>query len=144
MPLASKRNSILANNRQSTLLTLRRLAFRTLRLALQTPRIAILLNMRHALLKRIAALRAEEMPIVPILPQRHEVLAHDGRLAVLALRRVGFVEIEMAEKALSCIAVLSHGLALFLRNVFSLVATLDAIEALFAFRRRLGVDLERL
>ena len=57
--------------------------------------------MAHALLKGVAALRAEEVAEVPVFAEGDGVLTQDRRLAVLALGRVELVPVEMAEVALA-------------------------------------------
>lgn len=79
---------------------------------------------------------------MPILPQRNQVFAQDRRLAMLTLRRIRLMEVEMAEEPLSRIAVFSECLALHLRDDLALFATLDALEALAARKGGLGVDFQ--
>lgn len=62
--------------------------------------------MRHALIKRVSALTAEEVSIVIVFaPQGRDVLTDDGSLAVLAARREGFVPVEVAVEPQSFITV---------------------------------------
>lgn len=61
-----------------------------------TPRIPLLLHKRRLRIKRIAALRAEEMPRVPLRPASDDDLALDRRLAALAPRAEQLVEIQVA------------------------------------------------
>lgn len=140
MPLPTHSLDILTNDWQSALQALRRPSLSTLRLAPQTPRIPILLNMAHALLERIPALRAEEVPEVPVRAQRDGMRADDGGCAVLASRREVLVPVQMAEVAESRIAVLSCGLAFDFWEDFAAGAEMDALEALGPVKIGLRTD----
>jgi hypothetical protein len=64
-----------------------------------TPRIPLLLDKRRAAVKRVAALRAEEVTNVPLRTARDDDLSLDGCLAALAARREQLVEVEVAVEA---------------------------------------------
>jgi hypothetical protein len=65
---------------------------------------------------------------MPVGAQRHHVLAHDGRLAVLAARGIQLVPVEMTEEAQAFVAVLGHRLARLLGEYLAGGAAGDAVE----------------
>ncbi len=144
MPLAAQGANVLPDDGRLALTALGRPALGALRLAGHAPRIAVLFDMRHALLERVAALGAEEVPKVPVGAQRHHVLAHDGRLAVLAARGVQLVPVEVAEEAHPFVAVLAHRLAGLVGKNLPRGAAGDAVEACRAVVIGLGRNFERL
>jgi hypothetical protein len=73
--------------------------------AIATPRISILLDERRAGIKRITALRTEEVPGVPFGATSNNDFAFDGRLTRLAARAEHFVEVECAVEAHRGLAV---------------------------------------
>ena len=96
MPLTAERPDVLPNDGLLAPTALGRPSLGPLRLAGDTPCVAILLDVRHAALKRIAALGTEEVPEMPVSTEGDDVLAHDGRRTVLAARRKELVPVQMA------------------------------------------------
>jgi hypothetical protein len=70
-----------------------------MRMAIDTPRIAILLDKGRGGIKRIATLSAEKVSSMPFRTTRNNDLAFDGSLAALAAGRKQFVEVEVAVEA---------------------------------------------
>jgi hypothetical protein len=75
MPLTAQRLDVLANHSGSAFLTLGSPALGPFGLAADTPSVAVFLNMRHALLERITAFRTEEVTVMPMLAECHNVLS---------------------------------------------------------------------
>lgn len=130
VPLASQRLDILADDRCLAHLALGRTAFRPLCLAIDTPCVAVLLNVCHAMLKRVAALGAEEMPVMPMRSKRHNMLSKDGSRAVLAAWSEEFVPVEMAIEAESFVSVFRHGHARLLVQYLTGRATPNPLHTL--------------
>jgi len=135
--------NVLANDWSLALLALGSLSFCTLCLTVQTPSITILLDMCHSFLKRITTLSTKEVSIMPVLSQRDCMFSDDGCLAVLALRSVIFMPIEMTEIAKSWITVLRHGLAFNFWDGLALSSAFDSIETFSTFCRWLGMYFQR-
>lgn len=138
MPLAAKRFNVLTNDSLPALTTLRRTPLGALRLAADTPRIAVLFDMRLALAERLTTLGAEEVADVPVGAQCHHVLAHDGSFAMFAARGEELVPIKVTVETQALVAVFGHGLAgLFGKDLSSSPAT-NAVQTgravLFWFR----------
>lgn len=68
-------------------------------MAVATPCIAIFLDERRASIERIATLRAEKVPSVPLSATSNDNLALDRSLARFAARAEHFVEVERAVEA---------------------------------------------
>jgi len=130
MVLAAQGLHILAYDRPSALCTLGSLSLCTLRLAIETPGITVLLNMSHALLERVAAFSAEEMAIVPMCTESNSMLANDGSLAMLASRCEELVPVKMAIETEPLVAIFSHCLTFDFFELFALSTTLNARKAL--------------
>jgi hypothetical protein len=94
MPLSPKR---LDNRIRNGLAALLALCTVPMSMAIDAPRIPILLHKRRSGIKWITALKVSSMPFCTT---RNNDFTLDGRLARLASRREHFVEIEMAEEAL--------------------------------------------
>lgn len=144
MPLAAERPDVLTDDGLAALFTLGCPPLGALRLARHAPRIAVLFDMRHAALKGIAALGTEEVAKVPVVAQRHHVLAHDGRRAVLTPRREQLVPVQMAVEPEARVPVFGHGLAGGLGEVLARGPSGDALETRRPVVIRLRRDLERL
>jgi hypothetical protein len=97
MPLRPKR---LDNRIRDWLATLLALCTVSMSMAIDTPRVSVLLHKRRCGIKRITTLGAEKVSSMPLCTTRNNDFALDGRLARLASRREHFVEIEVAEEAL--------------------------------------------
>lgn len=110
VPLASEGLDVLANHGQLAPLALGGAPLCPLGLTVDTPRIAILLNVRHAFLERVAALGAEEMTVVKMVAKGNNVISQDGRRTGLAAGSKQFVPVQVAEEPQARVAVLSHGL----------------------------------
>ena len=93
MPLRPQRLHHRIRNRLPTPLTLRA---KPIRMAIDTPRVPLLLDKRHLRIKRIAALRAEKVARVPLRAARDDDLALDRGGAALAARAEAFVEVQVA------------------------------------------------
>ena len=142
MPLGAEGLDILSDDGLLAATALGRAPLRALRLARHAPRVPVLLDVRHPLLERVAALGAEEVPEMPVLAEGDDVVAEDGRLAVLALRREELVPVEVAVEAQALVAVLGHRLPGLLLEDLARGAPADAVEALSAEVVWLGADLE--
>ena len=141
VPLAAQRLDVLTDDGGPALPTLGSPPLGTLGLTLNAPRVAVLLDVGHAVLERVAALGAEEVPIVPVVAQRHNVLAENGRPAVLAPRGEELVPVEMAVEPETIVSVLRHGHAWGLVQDFAGSPALDADKTLTADPIRLWADL---
>lgn len=142
MELFAQRLHHVPNDRLFAQSALRRPSLRALRLTSKAPRIPIFLNVRHPLLEWIAALRAEEVPVVEVLAQCHDVFPNDGSRAMLTFRRKQLVPVQVAIKPQSVVTVVDLGLA---RDIFQKLAirtACDAAEALFTLRCGLGTDFK--
>lgn len=106
VPLPSEGLDVLSDDSNLALLALGCSSLSALGLAVHAPGIAVLLNVRHAMLERVATLCTEEVPIVPVLTKRNDVLAQDGRLAVFATRGEEFVPIKVAVEAQAIVSIL--------------------------------------
>jgi hypothetical protein len=143
MPLTAQSLYILANDCFLALLAFRGLSFCTLRLAIQTPSIPILLDMGHTFLERIAAFRTEEVSIVPVLTQCNHVFSNDGSLAMFTTWSKVLMPVKMTIKPQSLITIFCHGLAFDLWELFSLCTTSDSVDALGTLLRGLRTNFER-
>lgn len=144
MPLAAKRPNVLSDDGLPALATFGRPALGALCLARHAPRITVLFDMRHAALKWVPALGAEEVAKVPVVAQCHDVLAHNGRRAVLAPRREQFVPVQVAVEPETRVTVLGHGLARRFGEMFACGPPGDALEPRRPVLIRFWRDLERL
>lgn len=142
MPLAAQGADVLPYDSLATLLALGRAPLGALGLAVDAPRVAVLLDMRHALRERVAALGAEEVPVVPVLPERHHMFTQDRRRAVLAAGGEELVPVQVAIEAEALVAVFGHCLAGLLLEALAGGAALDALQAGGAVQVWLGADLE--
>jgi hypothetical protein len=100
--------------------------------------------MGHTLAKRITALGAEEVTVVPVSPESDDMLTKNRGLAVLAARREQLVPVEMAEESQTLIAILSHGLARLLLEDFASCAAVDTIKSFLSEVVRLMANFHRL
>ncbi|KAK5634733.1 hypothetical protein RRF57_010446 [Xylaria bambusicola] len=128
MPLGAEGLDILSNDSFLATPALGRASLGALSLAGDAPRVAVLLDVRHALLERVAALGAEEVAKVPVLTEGDDVVTENGRLAVLALRRKVLVPVEVAEEPHALVAVLGHGLPGLLLEDLACCAAAYAVE----------------
>lgn len=144
VPFAAEGLDVLSNDGRLAALALWSAAFGALRLAAQTPGVAVLFNVRHALLKGIAALGAEKVAVVPVLAERDGVLANDGRRAVLAARCEILVPVEMAVEAKAFVAIVRQRLSLAFFNLLPGRPPANAIESCHSFRFGLGANLQCL
>jgi hypothetical protein len=64
--------------------------------AVDTPRIPLLLHKRHVGIKRITALRAEKVARVPLRATRNDNLALDGRRTAFTARTKALVKVQVA------------------------------------------------
>jgi hypothetical protein len=108
MPFSAQGLDVLPNDGRFALPALWGPSLCSLGLALDAPGVTVLLDMRHALLKGVAALSAEEVAIVPVLTQGNNMLSHDRGRAVLASRSKQLVPVEVAIKTHALIAILGH------------------------------------
>jgi len=114
-------------------------------MAVDTPRIPILLHKRRRRIKRIATLSAEEVASMPLRATSDDDFALDRCLAGLAARGEVLVEVQMAVEAQAWLAVGGfEGVELVLCQVFwelaSVVTKSDAFETLRALS--LGFRIE--
>jgi hypothetical protein len=144
VPLAAHSVDILSDDRLLALETLGSSSLGALCLAVETPSIAILLDMAHSLLERIATLSTEEVTEVPMLAKCNGVLANDGCLAMLASGREVFMPIKMTEVAKSLVTVFGQGLTFNLRELLPTRSLLDSGDALGTMEVRLRADFESL
>ena len=141
VPLAAEGLDVLADDALLAAPALGGAALRALRLALDAPRVAVLFNVRHAVLKGVAALGAEKVSVVPVGAERDNVLAEDRRLAVLAARRKLLVPVEVAVEAQALVAVLLLRLAGHLLDDLAALSALDAVQSRVSRHLGLGADL---
>jgi hypothetical protein len=128
VPLGAYGFHILSDDGLLAALALWRAALGPLRLAGNAPRVSVLLNVRHATLERVAALGAEEVPVVPVFAKRHDMLAEDRCLTVPAARREEFVPIQMTVEPQPLVTVLGHRLARCCLEDFACCPTANAVE----------------
>jgi hypothetical protein len=121
------------------------------RVAIDTPRVPVLLHKRRLRIERVAALRAEEVADVPLGAARDNDLALDGRLARLAARREELVVVQVAVEAHALVAVGRLQPRRVLRrragrqgHVVAVDARADARHALLALRCGLRVERHAL
>lgn len=142
MPLSIHSQDSLADNGQPTFLAFWGSTLGAFGLAIYTPRIAVFLDVAHALLEGVAAFSAEEVAEVPVFTKGNHVLPKDRGLAMLAFRGVNFVPVEMAEVAKSRVTVFGHGETVHFWKMLATFATLDAVETLGSFCWGLLEDFE--
>lgn len=94
-----QRLNVLSDDSRPTSPAFRGPPFGPLGLALDAPGVAVLLNVRHAMLKGITALGTEEVTIVPVLTKGNNVLAQNRCLAMPATRGEELVPVKMAVEA---------------------------------------------
>lgn len=111
VPFTSQCADVLPNDRLFTHFALWSTSLGSFCLAIDAPCVAVLLNVGHSSLKGIAAFGTEEMPIMPMLAQRHNMLAKNGCFAMLATRCKELMPVEMTIETQSLVSVLSHSLA---------------------------------
>ena len=92
------------------------------------------------MLKGVAALRAEEVAIMPVLAERNHVFTQDRCLAVLAARGELLVPVQVAVEAEAVVAVFLGGFAGDFFENFTGFAAADAVHAGVAHRVGLGAD----
>lgn len=145
MPLRPQR---LHNRVRDWLATALALRAEAVRVAIHTPRMAILLDKRRTAIKRITALRAEKMSRMPLGTTRNHYLALNRRLAALAPRRETLVEIQVTVESWRLVdTILLFKLRhLFGRvparqefNILTALSRADAVAACSVFGRWLGV-----
>jgi hypothetical protein len=124
--LAAQSLHILTYNRPSAFFALGSLPLCSLGLTVETPSIAIFLDVSHALLERITAFGTEEVAIVPVRPESHGVFANDGSLAMLAARSKMLVPVKMAVETEPLVSIISHCLIF---NFFEWLALSTAVNA---------------
>lgn len=144
MPFPSESLDVLPNHGHFAHLALWSAPLRPLGLALDAPRVTVLLYVRHAVFKRIAAFCAEKVAVVPMVPKGNDVLPKDGRPAMLAARGEELMPVQMAIQPEPVIPILRHGIARNLLEHLASGATLDSLEAVLPERVRLGAYLECL
>lgn len=146
MPLGAQRLDNRIRDWLPALLTLRA---EPMRMAIHTPRIPFLLNEWRTRIKRIAALRTEEVSCVPLGAARDNDLALDRRLARFTPWGEEFVEIEVAEEAwgwvgtvfvLKALHVVWCGVRGEVGDVFAALAGVNAGGAFGVLVLRLGVE----
>lgn len=93
MPLRAQCLHHRIRNRLAAALTLRT---KPIRVAVDTPRVPLLLDKRHIRIKRITALRAEKVAGVPLGATRDDNLALDGGSTTLAAWAKALVEVQVA------------------------------------------------
>jgi len=93
VPLCAERLHDRIDDRLPALLALRTEA---IRMTPNAPRVPLLLDKRRGGIKRITALRAEEVTNMPLGAARHDHLAFDRGLAALAARGKQLVEVKVA------------------------------------------------
>jgi hypothetical protein len=99
MPFAAHRLNILSDDWLFALLALGSASFSALRLTIQAPGVAILLDMSLAFLEGIATFGTEKMSVMPVLAQCNSTLSNNRSFAVLAPRGKAFMPIEMTVEA---------------------------------------------
>jgi hypothetical protein len=97
--------------------------------------------MGHAVLEWIAAFRAKEVTVVPVLSKRHDVFSQNRGLAVLAPRRKELMPVQVAVEPKAVIAVLGHRLPRFFVEYLPGCPARDALESLVPERLGLWADL---
>jgi hypothetical protein len=144
MPLSAQSLNVLSNDSYTAFPALGRASLRTLCLAVDAPRVSVLLDMGHTLAKRITALGAEEVTVVPVSPESDDVLTKNRGLAVLAARREQLVPVEMAEESQTLISIFGHGLARLLFEDFASCAAVDTIKSFLSKMVGLMANFHRL
>jgi hypothetical protein len=144
MPFSAQGLNVLSNNSYTALSALWCASLCTLRLAIDAPCVPVLLNVRHAVVKRVTTLGAEEMAVVPVSTESDDVLTENRGLAVLTARGEQLMPIKMAKEPETLISVFSHGLAWFLVESLASGAAFDAIKPLLTEMVRLMADFHRL
>lgn len=144
VPLAAQRLYILTDDGLPALAALGRPSLCALGLAVDAPGVAVLFNMRHSVAERVAALGAEEVTVMPVRAEGDDVLADDGRLAVLAARGEEFVPVEVAEEAQPLVTVVGRSLARKMLDGMSGGAGADPVDSLGADVLRLRADFHCL
>ena len=99
MPFSAQGLNVLSNDSCTTLSAFRCSSLGALRLAIDAPRVAILLDMRHTVLKRITALSAEKMSVVPMSTEGDNVFTKNRGLAVLTAWSEQLMPVEMAKES---------------------------------------------
>jgi hypothetical protein len=99
MPFSAQGLNVLSNDSCTTLSAFRCSPLSALRLAIDAPRVAILFDMCHTVLKRITALSAEEMSVVPMSAEGDNVLTKNRGLAVLTARSEQLMPVKMAKES---------------------------------------------
>lgn len=139
VPFAAEGLNVLANDGQFAPLALWSPPLCPLGLALDAPGVAVLFNVRHTLLKGVAALGAKEVSVVEVVSESDDMITQDGCRARLAARGKQFVPIQVAEEAQACVAILGHGLTGLFSQGLAGSTSGNAVEA----RRSEGVGLWR-
>jgi hypothetical protein len=146
MPLCPKS---LDNRIRDWLSTFLALCAITMCMAIDTPSITVLLHEWSARVKRITALRAEEVSRMPLSTTCHNDLTFNGCLARLAAGREHLVEVEMTEETLRLISaifmfqachVVWGGMRREEGNVFTPLASLDARDTFCELVVWLGIE----
>jgi hypothetical protein len=127
MPLSTHGLNCLTNDWESTLLALRGPPLGALSLTIQTPCVAILFDVAHALLERITTFGTKEMAEMPVLTKSDSVLSQNGGLAVLALGSIYLMPVKVTKVAKSSIAILGECLTFYLWHKFTSPTALDTI-----------------
>lgn len=144
MPFPSESLNVLSNHGHLAHLALWSAPLRPLCLALDAPRVTVLLYVRHAVFEGIATFCAEEVTVVPVMTKGNDMLPEDGRPAVLAARGEKLMPVQMAIQAEAVIPILRHSLARDLLERLASGATLNALKAVLPGGIRLGAYLECL
>jgi|UniRef100_A0A0B7KLD5 hypothetical protein len=144
MPFATQGLNVLPNYSSTAFLALGGTALSTLGLTLDTPCITIFLDMCHPMFEGITTLGTEEMTVVPVFSQRHNMLAKNRSLAMLAPWRIQLMPVKVAEKPESIVSVLSHGHTWSLIQDLTSCTTTDPINTLRPYVVRLRTDLHCL
>lgn len=144
MPFPSESLDVLPNHGQLAHLALRGAPLSPLGLALDAPRVTVLLYVRHAVFEGIAAFCAEKVTVMPMMSKGNNVLPKDGRLAMLAARGEKLMPVQMTIQPEPVIPILRHGLSRDLLEHLASGATLDTLEAVLPEGVRLGAYFECL
>ena len=92
------------------------------------------------MLKGIATLGAEKVPVVPVLAEGDYVLPQDGCPAVLAPWRIKLVPVEMAVEAEPLVTVFGSRFPRLFREDLTLCPAADSFEALRSLIVRFRTD----
>jgi hypothetical protein len=144
MPFSAQGLNILSNNSCTALSAFWCSPLGTLRLAINTPSVPVLLDVCHAMVERVTALGAEEMAVVPVSTESDNVLTENRGLAVLTARGEQLMPVKMTEESETLISIFGHGLARFLVESLTGCAASDAIKSLLTEMVGLMADLHRL